>query len=99
MLNNPDWACVDRPHFLLSKGHIYGRTNHGQPGRVRKGDESCFARGNAEKFGEFLKRFVQDPIQPRDEKNRFRLHPVLMALIAFGGLGVLIMLLCTYWHK
>jgi hypothetical protein len=61
--------------------------------------ESCFARGNGEKFGEFLKRFVQDPIQPRDEKNRFRLHPVLMALIAFGGLGVLIMLLCTYWHK
>ena len=98
-LNNPDWACVDRPIFCFQRATFMDELTTVSPEECVKVMESCFARGNAEKFGEFLKRFVQDPIQPRDEKNRFRLHPVLMALIAFGGLGVLIMLLCTYWHK
>jgi hypothetical protein len=58
----------------------------------------CYNRGNDESFGDCLRRKIQDPIQPRDEEYRLRLHPLLLSLIVYGGIGMSIFLAFTFWH-
>ena len=59
----------------------------------------CYSRGKDNTFGEWLQRQLQDPIQPVNEKNRPRLHPLLLSLLAFGALAVAVFLYFSFGHK
>jgi hypothetical protein len=56
-------------------------------------------RGGTESFAGHVKRVLQDPIQPFDENGRYRLHPLLMSIIAYGALAVGVFGYFTFFSK
>lgn len=58
----------------------------------------CYKLGRSDSFPEFLLRQIEDPVQPRDQNNRRKLHPLINLVMVFGALGAGTFLLFTFWH-
>ena len=57
----------------------------------------CYRDGYGDTFAQFLRRQIQDPIQPRDlATSKRRLHPLLANLLIFAGIGCCVLVYFSF---
>lgn len=60
--------------------------------------EKAYSRADDRNFAAFLLDHITDPVQPRNEAGRRRIHPVLVSTIIIGVLLSALFIYFSYWH-